>query len=46
MLKGYLKQIADTNNRGDAREESYYPVLADLFNEYAIQFGHFLDTHV
>jgi hypothetical protein len=44
MLKAYLKLIADTSNRGDAKEESYYPVLADLLNEYEIQFGHFLDT--
>ncbi len=34
MLKSYLKQIADTANRGDAREESFYPVLKDLLNEY------------
>ena len=35
MLKSYLKQIADTSNRGDAREESFYPVLSDLFKAYA-----------
>ena len=34
MLKSYLKKISDTSNRGDAREESYYPVLKDLFEEY------------
>jgi predicted helicase len=34
MLKAYLKQIADTSNRGDAREESYYPILKDLLDEY------------
>ncbi|MCL4536007.1 MAG: N-6 DNA methylase [Nitrospirae bacterium] len=34
MLKLYLKRITETANRGDAREESYYSVLADLFNEY------------
>ena len=39
MLKRYLKKIADTSNRGDAREESYYPVLADLFNEYCDSTG-------
>ncbi|MGO9014030.1 MAG: type ISP restriction/modification enzyme [Dissulfurispiraceae bacterium] len=39
MLKEYLKKIADTNNRGDAREESYYPVLADLFSEYCDSVG-------
>ncbi len=35
MLKSYLKQITDTGIRGDAREESYYPALADLFTAYA-----------
>jgi len=30
MLREYLKKIADTSKRGDAREESYYPVLKDL----------------
>ncbi len=35
MLKAYLKNIADTSNRGDAREESYYPVLKDLFDEFS-----------
>ncbi len=34
MLKAYLKEINETSNLGDAREESYYHVLADLFNEY------------
>ncbi len=34
MLKLYLKKITETANRGDAREESYYPVLADLLNGY------------
>ncbi|MEW5950040.1 MAG: type ISP restriction/modification enzyme [Thermodesulfobacteriota bacterium] len=34
MLKDYLKQIADTGTRGDAREESYYPVLKSLLDEY------------
>jgi len=34
VLKIYLKKIADTSNRGDAREESYYPVLKDLLDEY------------
>jgi len=36
MLKAYLKRIADTSNRGDAREESFYPALAELFNAYAV----------
>jgi len=39
MLKEYLKKIADTNNRGDAREETYYPVLKDLFEEYSSSIG-------
>ncbi len=33
MLKSYLKNISEISNRGDAREESYYPVLKDLLNE-------------
>ncbi len=32
-LKIYLKQIADTTMRGDAREESYYPFLKTLIEE-------------
>jgi hypothetical protein len=39
MLKAYLKQIADTSKRGDAREESYYPVLKDLIDEYCSSTG-------
>jgi len=35
MLKAYLRQIADTSNRGDAREESYYPILKELLEEYS-----------
>lgn len=35
MLKNYLKQIAETSNRGDAREESYYSALKDLFEAYS-----------
>ncbi len=35
MLKSYLKRIADTGIHGDAREESYYPALAELFTAYA-----------
>ena len=35
MLKAYLKRITDTSNRGDAREESFYPALADLFSVFA-----------
>jgi len=39
MLKAYLKQIADTANRGDAREESYYSILEKLFYEYCDSTG-------
>jgi len=39
MLKPYLKKIVDTNNRGDAREESYYPVLKDLLDKYCSSTG-------
>ncbi len=39
MLKEYLKKIADTSNRGDAREETYYPVLKDLFEKYSSSIG-------
>ena len=35
MLKAYLKRIYDVSSHGDAREESFYPVLAELFNAYA-----------
>ncbi len=35
MIKSYLKNITETSNRGDAREESYYPILKDLLEEYA-----------
>jgi len=39
MLKAYLKQIADTSIRGDAREESYYSVLENLLIEYCSSIG-------
>lgn len=34
MLKPYLKQLFDIYNQGDAREESYYTALEELFEEY------------
>ena len=34
MLKAYLKNVTDTFHRGDAREESYYPALKELLDEY------------
>jgi hypothetical protein len=39
MVKTYLKNIVDTSNRGDAREESYYSVLKDLLDEYCNSIG-------
>jgi predicted helicase len=39
MLKRYLQKIADTSKHGDAREESYYPVLKALLDEYCIAIG-------
>jgi predicted helicase len=39
MLKAYLRKIADINIQGDAREESYYPVLKDLIDEYCNSIG-------
>jgi hypothetical protein len=31
MLKSYLKKIFKIANQGDAREESYYATLEELF---------------
>ena len=39
MLKQYLKKIADTSIRGDAREESYYDTLKALLEDYAGSIG-------
>src|SRR4030065_2801723 len=39
MLKAYLKNITDTAKPGDAREESYYPVLKELLEEYSNSIG-------
>ena len=35
MLKKYLKRIFETARHGDAREESYYSCIQELFKEYA-----------
>ncbi|MCK4406035.1 MAG: N-6 DNA methylase [Bacteroidales bacterium] len=35
MLKKYLKDLQDTFNQGDAREESYYKHLENLFLNFA-----------
>ncbi len=39
MIKTYLKKLTETSNRGDAREESFYPVLKDLLDEYYRSIG-------
>ena len=39
MLKKYLKEIFDVDQRGDAREESYYETLASLFRALAPSSG-------
>ena len=39
MIKSYLKKLTETSTRGDAREESYYPVLKDLLDEYCTSTG-------
>ena len=35
MLKSYLKRIYEVAKRGDAREESYYSSVEELFSNYA-----------
>jgi hypothetical protein len=35
MLKTYTKEIFEIQNRGDAREESFYPTLGKFLKEYA-----------
>ena len=35
ILKQYLKDLTNTSNRGDAREESYYKHLEDLIKHHA-----------
>jgi len=39
MLKSYLKNISKIANQGDAREESYYSTLEELFEKIAQSFG-------
>ena len=39
MLKSYLEKIGELANRGDAREESYYPILEGLLKEYIESVG-------
>ena len=35
MIDTYIKKIASITKRGDAREESYYPALAELLEEFS-----------
>lgn len=35
MIETYIKKIASITKRGDAREESYYPALAELLEEFS-----------
>ncbi|MBF0319611.1 MAG: N-6 DNA methylase [Nitrospirae bacterium] len=39
MLSEYLKNITEALLRGDAREESFYPILADLLQAYCDSTG-------
>src|ERR1700712_753565 len=35
LLQEYLDRVAEMEGRGEAREESFYPLLLDLFKGYA-----------
>jgi predicted helicase len=35
MIETYIKKIASTTKRGDAREESYYAALAELLEQFS-----------
>lgn len=37
MIEKYLKKILSITKKGDAREESYYPALATLVEDYALE---------
>lgn len=39
MLKNYLQKITDTTRQGDAREESYYPHLSTLVDNFGDKIG-------
>jgi len=39
LFKGYLKSFFEVLQQGDAREESFYPVLKDLLSDYAEETG-------
>jgi len=44
LLTTYLKDIAATLKRGDAREESYYGILEDLFKDFPLEKGRSTDV--
>jgi hypothetical protein len=44
LLTAYLKDIAATLKRGDAREESYYGILEDLFKDFPLEKGRSTDV--
>src|SRR4030042_2022058 len=35
MIDTYIKKVASSTKRGDAREESYYPALAELLENFS-----------
>jgi hypothetical protein len=35
MIETYIKKVATSTKRGDAREESYYPALAELLEQFS-----------
>lgn len=39
LLPGYLERLAATEERGDAREESFYPAMVDLLTQWAQHAG-------
>jgi len=39
LFKDYLKGLVETAQRGDAREESFYPVLATFIENFATATG-------
>src|SRR5829696_7767064 len=45
LLSGYLESLAAVENRGDAREESFYPTLVGLLAGWAERAG-LRDLHV
>jgi hypothetical protein len=45
LLSGYLERLAAVEERGDAREESFYPTLVELLTRWAERAGR-QDVHV